>query len=169
MTCCRISILLTFLFCGILGTSSFSFEQQSFMLYSRLRGSSTGVLLREIPRLCSVTFALLFRKDLTGLIAFMLTSCVRNGFVGRVAFVFEVSSLHWAVEANAVDQRAVIAVYIQPAWWVVHSLVCIALIGANRRVNHRLRATLLVAVRRDQDPPIFSAFLTSESACLGWR
>jgi len=30
-------------------------------------------------------------------------SSVRNGFVERVAFVFEISSLRWAVEANAVD------------------------------------------------------------------
>ncbi len=33
----------------------------------------------------------------------LLPSCWRNGFVGRVAFVFEISSFHWAVEANAVD------------------------------------------------------------------
>lgn len=42
------------------------------MLYSRLSGSSTGVLLREIPNECSDRFALFFRKDRTGLIAFIL-------------------------------------------------------------------------------------------------
>lgn len=42
------------------------------MLYSRLSGSSTGVLLREIPNECSVKFTAFFRKDRTGLIAFIL-------------------------------------------------------------------------------------------------
>lgn len=41
------------------------------MLYSKLSGSSTGVLLREIPKECSDKFALFFRKERTGLIAFI--------------------------------------------------------------------------------------------------
>lgn len=40
------------------------------MLYSKLIGSSTGVLLRDIPRVCSER--LFFLTDLTGLKAFML-------------------------------------------------------------------------------------------------
>lgn len=47
------------------------------MLYSRLSGSSTGVLFREIPKECSEKFAVFFRKDRTGLIAFILSEVRR--------------------------------------------------------------------------------------------
>lgn len=51
------------------------------MLYSRLSGSSTGVLLREIPKECSDKFTLFFRKDRTGLIAFIFVSVEQEGLL----------------------------------------------------------------------------------------
>lgn len=138
------------------------------MLYSRLRGSSTGVLLREIPRLCSVTFALLFRKDLTGLIAFMLTPLYETVSLEESLLCSKFPLRTWLLKQTQwISELS--SLYIYPAGWVVHALVWITLIGENGRVSHRLRATLLVAVLSDLIPPISSAFLTSESACLGWR
>lgn len=51
------------------------------MLYSRLIGSSTGVLLREMPRPWSER--LFFLTDLTGLKAFMLIAGKGSEAIGR--------------------------------------------------------------------------------------
>lgn len=80
----------------------------------------------------------------------------------RLPFITELlKQTQWISELSSL--------YIYPAGRVAHALVYFALIGARGRVTHRFRGTALVEGPSYEDPPISSAFLTSENACLGWR